>query len=188
VSQISLGFLGLSAIFCIFASFLLEKLGRRNTFVYGSLGHALLMITIGATYYLKSKGGLIASAMLFNLGISTAVMSTTATGYALAGEIPSVRLRSKTQSLGFGAYYILGWGLQFAVPYMFQVAPEGAGWGVRACWLFAGFTLLCSVFGFFYVGETQGRSFADIDELYHRGVSPRKFASTQVQAERDAVA
>jgi SP family general alpha glucoside:H+ symporter-like MFS transporter len=147
-----------------------------------------LLVLIGGLHYASSHAGLIVTAMIFNIAISTAQITSNAPVYALSVEVSSVRLRSKTQSLGFMAYYIMGWIFLFTVPYMFQVAPEGAGWGVRTCWLFAGLTFGFVIFCYFFVGETKGKSYADIDELYHRGISPRKFKETEVHAERSAVA
>lgn len=188
VSQVSLAFLGLGVIFCLFASFFLEKLGRRNTLIWGSLGHASLLILIGCLHYAQSRPGKLATAILFNFAVSTAQFSTTAPTFAMSIEISSVRLRSKTQSLGFGVYYIIGWIFLFTVPYMFQPAPAGAGWGTRSCWLFAGLTICFAIFGYFFAGETKGRSYADVDLLYQKGIPPRRFHRTEVAAEREATA
>lgn len=188
VADVSLGFLGLSAIVCIAASFLLEKAGRRELLIYGGVAHACLLTFIGALHYATSHAGLLVTAMLFNIAISSSQVTSNAPVYALSVEVSSIRLRSKTQSLGFMAYYIMGWIFLFTVPYMFQVHPDGAGWGVRTCWLFAGLTFLFVIFCYFFVGETKGRSYADIDELYHRGIPARKFKETEVHAERTAVA
>lgn len=146
------------------------------------------MVLIGGLHYAQSKTGKIVTAILFNAAVSTAQFSTSAPSFALSIEISSVRLRSKTQSLGFMVYYVLGWIFLFTVPYMFQAAPAGAGWGTRACWFFAGLTVIFAAFSYFFVPETKQKSYADIDELYHRGISPRKFQSTEVNAERSAVA
>lgn len=187
VTNVALAFLAFSAVVCVLTSFGLEKLGRRNTLLYGSAIHILLMTLVGALYYVPTSGGKLTTAVLFNFCVSTAQICSSAPAYALAIEVSSVRLRSKTQSLGFAAYYVTGWIFLFAVPYAFQDTPNGAGWGVRSCWLFAGLTLLWAVFAFFFVGETQGKSYADVDLLYHNRVSPRKFKGMIVQAEREAV-
>ena len=186
MSQVSLAFLGLGLIFCLTASFFLERLGRRNTMLYGSAVHICLMVLIGCLHYVKSRTGQITNAVLFNLAISTATFATTAPCFAMSIEISSVRLRSKTQSIGFGFYYIFGWIFLFTVPYMFQPAPAGAGWGTRSTWFFAGTTAVFAVFVYFFAGETKGRSYTDIDELYARGISPRRWKETEAFGERNA--
>lgn len=154
--------------------------------LYGSAVHVCLLALIGCLHYIQSRTGKIANAILFNLAISTATFATTAPCFAMSIEISSVRLRSKTQSLGFGVYYILGWIFLFTVPYMFQPAPAGAGLGTRSCWIFAALTLLFAIFAYFYAGETKGKSYSDIDELYARGIPPRKWGTTEVSGERNA--
>lgn len=186
MSNISLGFLGLGAVFCVSGAFFLEKIGRRALILYGCLVHISVLVLVGGLHYVNSKSGKIVTAILFNMAVPIAQFATASPCYALSIELSSVRLRSKTQSLGFGAYYIIGWVFLFAVPYMFQQAPAGAGWGTRTCWLFAGLTLVFVVFAYFFVPETKNRSYTDIDELYHRGVPARKFRQTEVNAERSA--
>lgn len=186
--SITLAFLGVSAVVVISSTIWMESLGRRSTMLRGLVFHIGLMSLIGALHYLSSTSGLIAAAVLFNFAILTAQFCTSGPAFALAAEIPSLRLRAKTHSFAFGTYYIVGWVFLFAVPYMFQPAPQGGGWGLRACWFFAGMSFLYLIFAYFFVGETKGKSFADIDELYHNRVSPRKFAETQVSAERKATA
>lgn len=188
VSSIVLAFLGFSAFVVVGSTFWMEGVGRRSTLLWGLVLHVALMTLIGGLHYLSSNAGLIAAAVIFNFALLTAQFATSGPAYALAAEIPSVRLRSKTHSFAFGTYYVVGWIFLFTVPYMFQPAPQGSGWGLRTTWFFAGLSALYGVFAYFYVGETKGKSFADIDELYHRGVAPRKFQSTEVNAERNATA
>lgn len=154
--------------------------------IWGSIGHAALLILLGCLHYTTSRPGKLATAILFNFAVSTAQFSTTAPTFAMSIEISSTRLRSKTQSLGFGVYYVVGWIFLFTVPYMYQPAPTGAAWGTRSCWLFAGLTILFAIFAYFFAGETKGRSYADVDQLYMLRVPPRKFHKTEVSAEKDA--
>jgi SP family general alpha glucoside:H+ symporter-like MFS transporter len=44
----------------------------------------------------------------------------------------------------------------------------------------AGLCFLCIVYTYFRVPEPQGRSFAELDILFERGVSARNFSSTSV--------
>ena len=44
----------------------------------------------------------------------------------------------------------------------------------------AGICFMCIVYTYYRVPEPQGRSFAELDLLFERGVSARKFASTDV--------
>jgi hypothetical protein len=44
----------------------------------------------------------------------------------------------------------------------------------------AGICFLCIIYTYFRVPEPAGRSFAELDLLFERGVSARKFSSTKV--------
>lgn len=44
----------------------------------------------------------------------------------------------------------------------------------------AGVCFLCLIYTYFRVPEPSGRTFAELDMLFEKGVSARKFATTQV--------
>lgn len=52
----------------------------------------------------------------------------------------------------------------------------------------AGICFLCIIYTYFRVPEPQGRTFAELDLLFKRGVSARKFAATKVDVFDEAVA
>ncbi|ORY61069.1 general substrate transporter [Leucosporidium creatinivorum] len=176
--KLSLGFLGLSALANFGGVILLEKFGRRVPFVYGGAVQALLLAILGGLYYVDTPAGQWVLGILFNLTISTAQITTGGPGYTLAGELSSVRLRSKTQSIGFATYYTAGWITLFITPYMFQA--DQAAWGVRTAWVYAGFSLIGAIVSFFIIPDTRGLSYADIDIRYTRRIAPRAFASCDV--------
>jgi SP family general alpha glucoside:H+ symporter-like MFS transporter len=51
----------------------------------------------------------------------------------------------------------------------------------------AGICFLCIIYTYFRVPEPQGRSFAELDLLFERHVSARKFATTDVDVFGEAV-
>lgn len=51
----------------------------------------------------------------------------------------------------------------------------------------AGICFLCIIYTYFRVPEPRGRSFAELDLLFERGVSARKFSSTKVDVFEDDV-
>jgi len=46
---------------------------------------------------------------------------------------------------------------------------------------------LCIIYTYFRIPEPQGRSFAELDLLFERGVSARKFATTNVNVFEEMV-
>jgi SP family general alpha glucoside:H+ symporter-like MFS transporter len=68
------------------------------------------------------------------------------------------------------------WATSFSIPYLFN--PDQANLGGKIMLIFLGISLPGFIYFLLRLPETQGRSFEEIDELYARGISPRKFAST----------
>jgi SP family general alpha glucoside:H+ symporter-like MFS transporter len=58
--------------------------------------------------------------------------------------------------------------------------PTAWDWRNFAGFFWAASCGLCIVYVFFRVPEPSGRTFAELDILFERGISARKFAATQV--------
>ena len=58
--------------------------------------------------------------------------------------------------------------------------PTAWAWGGKAGFFWAGFCALCVVWAFFRLPEPKDRTFAELDVLFRRGVSARKFKNTKV--------
>jgi SP family general alpha glucoside:H+ symporter-like MFS transporter len=58
--------------------------------------------------------------------------------------------------------------------------PGAWDWSNFAGFFWAGICFLCIIYTYFRVPEPSGRSFAELDMLFHQRVSARKFASTKV--------
>lgn len=58
--------------------------------------------------------------------------------------------------------------------------PGAWNWGNYAGFFWGGICFLCIIYTFFRVPEPTGRTFAELDLLFEKGVSARKFASTKV--------
>jgi len=66
----------------------------------------------------------------------------------------------------------------FALPY--AINPDQGNMGGKIAFVFGGVLVFAVVFIYFFVPETKGRTYIEIDELWSRNVSPRKFAETQL--------
>lgn len=58
--------------------------------------------------------------------------------------------------------------------------PGAWNWRNFAGFFWGAICFLCIIYVYFRVPETKGRSFAEMDMLFQRGVSARKFSSTKV--------
>lgn len=74
---------------------------RSSRFPCFSLFHFLVILVLGLLGFAKSKAAGWAVAVILNFAICTAQLSTGGSSFTLNNELSSLRLRAKTQSLGF---------------------------------------------------------------------------------------
>lgn len=153
---------------------LTEIYGRRFLIVGPQFALCFLLLIIGILGCVPDKGraswGVVALLYLWALIYQ---LSIGATGFVLASEIATMRLRAATQ--GFITITNSLWGLimQFTVPYM--INPDAGNLGGKVGFIFLGTGLIASVGGWYLFPETRGLSFERIDELYASNVPPRHF-------------
>jgi hypothetical protein len=66
----------------------------------------------------------------------------------------------------------------FALPY--AVNPDQGNLGGKIAFLYSGVLVVAAVFIYFFIPETKGRTYTEIDALWAQGVPPRKFSSTKL--------
>jgi hypothetical protein len=66
---------------------------------------------------------------------------------------------------------------------MVTVDVNGVNWGYKTGWLFFGTGTFACVLLWFYLPECAQRNAAEIDEMYEKGVSPRKMAKYITEAQ-----
>ena len=65
-----------------------------------------------------------------------------------------------------------------SLPY--AINPDQANLGGKIAFIFGGTLAVCTVFVFFMIPETKGRTYIEIDELWAQGISARKFKETKL--------
>lgn len=60
-----------------------------------------------------------------------------------------------------------------------MLASPGADWGLHIGYFWAGTTTIGLTLIFFFVPETRGRTWNELDELFERGIPARKFRTTK---------
>jgi hypothetical protein len=99
--------------------------------------------------------------------------------HIVAAEIPSARLRDATYSFGSAFNILVQFVISFCIPYLLY-APY-ANLGSKVGFIFGSFAVLAILFSYFCVPECKGKSLEEIDELFARGVSLRKFNETTMR-------
>ena len=97
--------------------------------------------------------------------------------YCLIAEIPSTRLRVKTVVLARVAYNISGTITNILIQRMLN--PSAWNWKGRTFFFCAVTCGACLVYCFFRLPETRGLGFHELDILFEKGASARKFSKLQ---------
>lgn len=96
----------------------------------------------------------------------------------MVAEIPSFRLRSRTQGLSNLVLCLVQWLIGFVFPYMFN--PDAGKLSGKVGFIFGGTTLIGFIGCWFLLPETKNRPVAELDYLYKAGVKPRHFSKTKI--------
>lgn len=69
----------------------------------------------------------------------------------------------------------------FVMPFLFN--PDHANLGAKVSFIFGGLAIICLVYLWFCQPETAGRTYEELDELFIKGISARKFKGTKTDAQ-----
>ncbi|CAI7666645.1 unnamed protein product [Penicillium viridicatum] len=167
----------------VFGSWFLMTLGigRRTLYLYGLCGLCTMLLVMGFLGLVpkehKEQGSLATGAMMliwalfYQLTVGTVCFS-------LVAELSTRRLQIKTVVLGRNLYNIVAIICGVLTPYMLN--PGAWNWGNYTGFFWGGICFLCIIYTYFRVPEPRGRSFAELDLLFERGITARKFSTTQV--------
>ncbi|KAI4851245.1 MFS hexose transporter [Aureobasidium sp. EXF-8845] len=172
---LSLVILGMTLVGNVCGWPLIEMCGRRPVMLWG------LLLLIGILGSVVSASAL--NAQIVFMALWAVVFPATVGGvvWPIATELPASSVRAATLGLcimcnGFG---IAIWA--FVLPFL--VNPDEANMGGKVGFIFGALMACSAVYTFFLVPETKGRSYTEIDELFERRVSLRKFQKTDLHFE-----
>jgi sugar porter (SP) family MFS transporter len=140
--------------------FVVDKIGRRKPLIFGAWGMVLSMTVLGIVFLSAGiEGGAsgwiaIACLVLFKASFS---LSWGGIMWILLGEIFPLRIRATAMGISSFAQ----WTANFFVGLLFPILLA-AGTGA-VFFVFAAIGILASLFAFFMVPETKGRSLEDIE-------------------------
>lgn len=161
--------------------FLMPYFGRRTIYLSGSGTMFVLLYLIGILTSWKEVGQVAeAQAYLTLVWKFTYQLSAGQLGWAIPAEVGSTRVRQKTVILARNAYYIIYVIGNVLQPYFMN--PSAWNVGARTAFFWGTTALIFFTWGFFRLPETKGRTFEQLDVLFAKKVSARKFAKTDVDA------
>lgn len=88
--------------------------------------------------------------------------------YAVLGETSSLRLRSKTMSLGSTMNSLTGILANFVLPFLYN--PDALDLGAKTGFVFAGLSLIGALLTYFFVPELKGRSALEIEHFFEKDI------------------
>lgn len=114
---------------------------------------------------------------VFNAGVGSNV-------YAIAGEVPTSILRTKTLAIAISVEQAIYTMWSFVSPYIFN--PGYGDLKAKIGFVFGAFMLGYIALAWFFVPETRRRTYEELDELFMNKVPTRQFRKYQTVAERRA--
>jgi SP family general alpha glucoside:H+ symporter-like MFS transporter len=165
---------------------LMGKIGRRIFYFYGSAGIGGCMLITGILGFMSSARRVsedtvaIATAVILIIVQCIFKVSLGPTTFVVVAETASSRVRAQTIVIGRFIYVCAGLVVQQINPRMLNKSSDAWNWGARAGMLWFGLCFIWAVWIWFFLPETKNRSFADLDYLFQKKVSARKFTSTPI--------
>lgn len=178
----ALGQYGINMAGVFGAWFLMSRgIGRRSLYLYGLCGLCAMLFVLGFLGLVPTdhrREGAMATGSIMLVWALTYQLTVGTVCYSLVSEISTRRLQIKTVALGRILYIIVGIVCSVLTPYMLN--PGAWNWSNFAGFFWGGICFLCIIYTYFRVPEPSGRSFAELDLLFERGISARKFKKTEV--------
>jgi len=153
--------------------------GRRTLFISGLVALCIIDFTIGGIGVPKATSNLswaIASLLVVSAFVS--YLCSVPVIFALVAEIPSSLLRSKSVAIARFSYTVLNIAANVLTPY--QLNPSAWGWGAKSGFFWGGSCILGLIFAYFVVPEPKDKNVAELDLLFKKKVSARKFTAVRV--------
>uniref|UniRef100_A0A060TAD9 ARAD1D18106p n=1 Tax=Blastobotrys adeninivorans TaxID=409370 RepID=A0A060TAD9_BLAAD len=183
--KINLGGTAIAFIGTIIAWFLMARFGRRPIYITGVFFMALFLFIIGCLDFGRTKIEAIkwVQAVLAVLWLFVFSMSVGPVGWTVPSEVGATRLRQKTICLARICYYIITIVANCLQPYM--INPTEWNWNGKTGFFWCGSATVTLIWCCFRLPETKNRTFAELDVLFSRKISARKFAETEVDLYND---
>lgn len=180
--KLSLGSTAIGFFFSCLSAVVLSWFGRRTIYSTGLYIVTILLLLIGfldvSPSYTTNSSIRWAQASLVLIWSAVWQMSIGPIMYVFIGETSSTKLRSRTIAFATAMQSFSALVFTIVMPYILN--PTALNIRGKGGFIFGGMSLICSVWAFFRLPETKGRTFDEIDYLFHRGVPARKFKSYKI--------
>jgi MFS transporter, SP family, general alpha glucoside:H+ symporter len=180
--DLSTGMYGLAIIFGMLAWVWMAHVGRRKLYLTGcGLCFTTMVITgiVGCLRESSAKSWALGSLLIIFTIIYDSTIGPVC--YALVAEIPSTRLRVKTVVLARVSYNVCTIISNVFMPKALN--PTAWNWKAKTAFLWAGTCGLCWIWCYFRLPEPKGLTYMELDILFEKRASARRFRKFQVHLE-----
>ncbi|WP_262910809.1 sugar porter family MFS transporter [Wocania arenilitoris] len=143
-------------VFTIIAIQIIDKWGRRNLWLLGSIGLCITFLFIGGFYFFGFKG--FSLVVLIVTAIAIYALTLAPVFWVLVSEIFPNRIRGAAASITVTSMWIAS----FLITYSFPVLNNALG-AHGIFWLYGGICVLCFFYVRFKIPETKGKSLEEIE-------------------------
>ncbi|CZS95551.1 related to maltose permease (MalP) [Rhynchosporium agropyri] len=178
--KMSVGQGGLHLLFNLISIPVVSRFGRRRLYLVGLAAMGTCMSIIGFIALApQNKAVGFASSTIFLLWNCCYQLSVGPCAYILVSEVSSTRLRAKSVALGRISYLLCILVNYFVGPYILN--PNEGNWKGKTGFLTAGVIVVLWMWSWFRLPETKGRTFAELDVLFSKGLKAREFEKYEVE-------
>lgn len=147
-------------IFTLLAISVIDKFGRKNLLIIGSVGMVISLGLVAYTFYTEAFGGYLI--MLYLIGfIAFFAFSQGAVIWVFMAEIFPNKVREAGQTLGSSTHWVMAALISWIFPILVESSENG---GFYSFLLFAGMMFLHGIFAWKMLPETKGRSLEGIEK------------------------
>ncbi|KAF2641561.1 maltose permease [Massarina eburnea CBS 473.64] len=159
--------------------FLSGWFGRRTIYLWGTAFNMTMLILLGVCASVTQNVSTNYAQACLGVIISFVYAGTLGPiSYSIISETSSVRLRALSTGVGRAAYYVA----EIPMIYLASQMLNPTGWNLagKCGYIWGGTAFVCWFMAYFFLPELKGRSYREVDILFNRKISARKFKSTAI--------
>ncbi|KAJ4309659.1 hypothetical protein N0V84_011379 [Fusarium piperis] len=176
--SLSMGQYALGMVGTFGSWFLMAKVGRRTIHFSGLCCQLIILVIVGSLSFSKDNGSVWAIGTMLIVFTFVYDFTVGPVTYSLVSELSSTRLKAKTIVMARSAYNASNIFVNVMTNY--QLSSTAWNWGARTAYFWAGTCLVSAIWVFFRLPEPKDRTYAELDILFERKISARKFAKTHI--------
>lgn len=152
----------------------LTKFGRRVLLLSSLSVVIVLWLLMGISGFVaKGTSSQYLSAVSLALVACFGSLGAWPASYVISAETSSLRLRAKTQAIGWLTSGAVGCAFGVGLPYVYN--NDAGNLGAQTGFVFVGFAGIAVVLSWLFVPEMKGRSIEDIDRMFELELKTREF-------------